>query len=56
MELKRNTTLHDSKDQLINAVHRNNRCLQRESYETHKYKMKSYWMLKQVVYMVTTGL
>jgi hypothetical protein len=27
-----------------------------ESYETHKYKMKSYWLLKQVGHIVTTRL
>jgi hypothetical protein len=30
--------------------------LQWESYETHKYKMKSYWLLKQVVHTFTTGV
>jgi hypothetical protein len=30
--------------------------LQWESYETHKYKMQSYWLLKQVGHIVTTGL
>jgi hypothetical protein len=53
---KENTTLHHYKDQLVNAVYENNRCLQWESYETHKYKMKSYWLLKQVGYIVTIGL
>jgi hypothetical protein len=27
-----------------------------ESYETHSYKMQSYWLLKQVGHIVTTGL
>jgi hypothetical protein len=33
-------------------------CLHRqgESYETHKYKMQSYWLLKQLVHIVTIRL
>jgi hypothetical protein len=31
--LKENTTLHHYKDQLVNAVQGNNRCLYWESYE-----------------------
>jgi hypothetical protein len=32
-------------------------CLQWELFETHKYKMKCYWLLKQVGHnTVTTGL
>jgi hypothetical protein len=27
-----------------------------ESYETHKYKMQRYWLLMQVVHIVTTEL
>jgi hypothetical protein len=38
---------------MVNAVWGNNRCLQLESYETHKYKMKSYLLLKQVGLIVT---
>jgi hypothetical protein len=53
---KKNTTLHHYKDQLVNAVLGNNPCLHWESYETHKYKMKSYWLLKQVGHIVTIGL
>jgi hypothetical protein len=26
-----------------------------ESYETHKYKVHSYWLLKQVVHVIATG-
>jgi hypothetical protein len=39
--LKENTTLHLYKDQLVNAVQGNNGRLNRESYETHEYKMHS---------------
>jgi hypothetical protein len=40
--MKAQQTLHHYKDQLVNAVYGNNRCLQWESYETHKYKMNIY--------------
>jgi hypothetical protein len=46
--LQENTALHHYKDQLVNAVQRNNRCLQSESYQTNKYtvgEMQSYWLL-----------
>jgi hypothetical protein len=45
---KENTTLHCYKNRLFNAFEENNSCLQWESYEIHKYKMKSYLLLKQV--------
>jgi hypothetical protein len=44
------------KDQLVNAVLGNNPCLHWEPYEIHKYKMQSYWLLKQMLRTVTTGL
>jgi hypothetical protein len=53
---KENATLHHYKDQLVNAVWGNNRCLLWESYEIRKYKLKSYLLLKRVVHIVTTGL
>jgi hypothetical protein len=34
---KEKTALHHYKDQLVNAVWGNNRCLQWESYETNNY-------------------
>jgi hypothetical protein len=40
---KENTPLHRYKDQPVNAVLGNNRCLRWESYETHEYKVKSYY-------------
>jgi hypothetical protein len=41
-------TFHHHKDQMVYAVLGNNHCLQWEPYETHKYKMRSYWLLKHV--------
>jgi hypothetical protein len=36
---KENMTLHDYKDQLVDDVQGNSRCLQWEPYETHKYTL-----------------
>jgi hypothetical protein len=54
--LKENTILHHYKDRLVNAVQGNSPRLQWQSYKTHEYKMHSYWLLKQVEHILTTGL
>jgi hypothetical protein len=51
--LKENTTFHHYKDKLIKVVQGNNRCLHRDSYKTHKYRIHKYLLVKQVVYIVT---
>jgi hypothetical protein len=56
VHIKENTTLHHYKDQFVNTVLGNNPCLRWESYETHKYKMQTYWLLKQVGHIFTTRL
>jgi hypothetical protein len=56
LHLKENNILLHYKDQLINSVYENNHCLHRESYKTYKYNMQHYWLLKQMVNIVTTCL
>jgi hypothetical protein len=33
---------------------KNNLCLQWETYKSHKYKMQSHWLLKQVAHTLAT--
>jgi hypothetical protein len=44
------------KYQIVKAVQGNNHCLHWESYELHKCKTQSYWLLKQLVHIVTIRL
>jgi hypothetical protein len=54
--LKENTILYHYKHHSVSPVEGNNHCLHCKSYLAHKYKMQSYWLLKQLVYTVTTWL
>jgi hypothetical protein len=51
-----NTTRIHYKHHIVDAVLGNKHSLLWESYETYKYKMQSYSLLKQVVHIVTTEL
>jgi hypothetical protein len=51
---------HQGRQLFYTAVHprrqfSNNRCLHRQSYRTHKYKIQSYWFLNQLEHIVTIG-